>query len=191
MLSTNFPRFVLLMISAVFSLSVQAQTTKEAVILYNSQPVRAKIASDGEVISIIRDEPDYLKGFVLKIQDYGQFLVDQQQIKTEETQAVSETTANQTSKPAHIVVPFESDFAILSDLAITRLDSVVQHLKENPYSKVVIRTLSTIEESLVDKNRLNSIRTYLKIRGIAHERITYETLGGDRDVNEVTIEFIK
>jgi len=70
------------------------------------------------------------------------------------------------------------------------LDVVIGELRKSPTTRVIIRTLSTNKDALIDKNRINSVRTYLKIRGIAQERLAYETLSGDRDIDEVKINYI-
>ena len=81
---TNFPRFVFLLSIIMVGNTLHSQSTKEAVILYNSQAVLAQITKDGEVKEIIQDEPDYLKGFTIKIQDYGQFVANQQTMKSDQ-----------------------------------------------------------------------------------------------------------
>lgn len=189
MTSTNFPRFVLLLAIILVNNALQAQSTKDAVILYNSVPVLAEISSDGEVKKIIRNEPDYLQGFVLKVQDYGQFLANQEKLKSDSSVVARSENSFFDNDKEYISVPFESGFATLSDIAINKLDEIIAELNKNPSARVVIRTLSTQKDALIDKNRINSVRTYFKIRGIAQERLSYETLSGDRDINEVKINY--
>jgi len=181
---------VLLLAIILVGNALPAQSIKEAVILYNSQAVLAKISTDGEVKEIIRDESGYLQGFTLKVQDYGQFLANQEKLKSYDKVILpSENTFFDKDKD-YISVPFESGYATLSDLAISRLDVVIGELRKSPTTRVIIRTLSTNKDALIDKNRINSVRTYLKIRGIAQERLAYETLSGDRDIDEVKINYI-
>ena len=52
-------------------------------------------------------------------------------------------------------------------------------------------TLSKFENGLVSKNRLNSIRTYFKIRGIGEERILFESLFAEIDAHEVKLGFVE
>ncbi|MBL0099716.1 MAG: hypothetical protein IPP49_06395 [Saprospiraceae bacterium] len=78
MYNTDFPRFVLLLVIVFSGITLKSQTTKEAVILYNSKPVLAEITTEGSVNKIISEEPDFLKGFTLKVMDYGQVVADQQ-----------------------------------------------------------------------------------------------------------------
>lgn len=190
MTSTNFPRFVLLLAIILVNNALQAQSTKDAVILYNSVPVLAEISSDGDVKKIIRNEPDYLQGFVLKVQDYGQFIANQEKLKSDSSVVARSEKSFFDNDKEYISVPFESGFATLSDIAINKLDEVIRELNKNQSARVVIRTLSTQKDALLDKNRINCVRTYFKIRGIAQERLSYETLSGDRDINEVKINYI-
>ncbi len=187
---TNFPRFVFLLSIIMVGNTLHSQSTKEAVILYNSQAVLAQITKDGEVKEIIQDEPDYLKGFTIKIQDYGQFVANQQTMKSDQKVVLPSVKTFSEIDDNYISVPFESGYATLSDLAISRLDEVIGELRKSPSARVIIRTLSTKKDALIDKNRINSVRTYFKIRGIAQERLSYETLSGDRDIDEVKINYI-
>ncbi|MBK8516407.1 MAG: hypothetical protein IPL55_09025 [Saprospiraceae bacterium] len=188
MLNTNSPRFVLMLIIMMVGLSLNSQT-KEAVILYNTKPVLAEITLTGNVNKIIKDEPDFLDGFTLKVQDYGQFISSEPQITDGKT-----TTAvlmNVPESSDFLNIPFESGYATLSDDAITKLDKLVNYLKLNTGQKLIMRTLSKFADSALNTNRLNSIKTYLKIKGLSPDSIRFETLSGNVDVNEVKISFEK
>jgi len=184
-----------LTVLAVFAgnMTAEAQETKESVILYNSVPVRAEITNDAEIKRVIKEEPDYLKGFTLKIQDYGQF-VDQD--KTKDT-AVNEALpgenkeAGKIEEVVFVEIVFEPGFSTLSDQAVERLDTIIKRLKNEPDLRVLIRALSFKSDGSVTKNRLNSIKTYFKLRGIAQERVLIEKLQGDRDADEVKIFYSK
>ncbi|MBK9734222.1 MAG: hypothetical protein IPO92_04340 [Saprospiraceae bacterium] len=161
-MSTNFPRFVLLLSVVCFSSTqILCQSSKEAVILYDSRPVLAEIRDGGIIDRIIKDEPDYLEGYTLKIQDYGQFLT---QKKLTEVSEVKSSGGYAVVSKDEIIVPFDTGYATLSDKAIKVLDNVISRLRTKSESKVVLRTLNTFDESLLSKNRVNSIRTYFKIR---------------------------
>lgn len=170
-----------------------AQETKESVILYNSVPVRAEITSDAEIKRVIKEEPDYLKGFSLKIQDYGQF-VDQgkPQVVTSAEDLSKETeVTGKVEESGFVEIIFDPGFATLSDQSVERLDAVVKRLKNENTLNVLLRALSLKTDGSVTKNRLNSIKTYLKLRGIAQERVIIEKLQGDRDADEVKIFYSK
>jgi outer membrane protein OmpA-like peptidoglycan-associated protein len=188
--TTNFPRFVILLSLVLFSSLLAAQNTKEAVILYNSQAVRANITPQGDVKQIIQEEPDFLKGFELKIQDYGQFLVTQEKETIKEPVTVA-SSGNYPVKKEYRTVYFEKDRATLTDETIAQLDQIIAYLREHAGVKVIAMTLSKYENGLVSKNRLNSIRTYFKIRGIGEERVLFESLFAEIDAHEVKIGFIE
>ena len=188
-INTSFPRFVLLLGVLYFNnTQVLCQSTKEVVILYDSRPVLAEIKEGGYINRIIKDEPHYLDGFTLKIQDYGQFL---SQKKLEEVAAVKQSGGYAVVSKDEVNVPFDIGFATLNDKAIKVLDIVISRLRAHSDSKVVLRTLNTFEESLLSRNRVNSIRTYFKIRGIDQNRIQFESLSGDLNMDEVKIHFLE
>lgn len=185
--NTNFPQFVLMLVFSLTGLTLSAQEIKEAVILYNTQPVKAEITADGTVNRIISEAPDHLKGFKLKEQDYGQFIENQK--KSVVPVAKSQPYAIVSNEQS--VVKFEIGYATLSDDAIDILDKVVMHLRTNPNEKAVLVSLSKLNNSPITKNRLNSIRSYLKIRGIDTERVLIESLLGDLDIDEIKINYLK
>lgn len=186
--NTNFPQFVLLFVLFMASLTVTSQDTKNAIILYNSKAVEAEITSDGNVNKIISEQPDYLKGFTLKVQDYGQFIASES-TKVEKQPASSQAYSIFSSD--YKLVKFEQNHATLSDEAINLLEEIVLHLRNAKGENVVLVSLSTLESGLITKNRLNSIRSYFKIRGIDPERVKIESLHGEIDVNEIKIHFLK
>lgn len=188
--TTNFPRFVILLSLVLLSSHLAAQNTKEAVILYNSQAVRANITPQGDVKQIIQEEPDFLKGFELKIQDYGQFIATQEKEIVKEPVAVA-PSGSYPVKKEYKTVYFEKDRATLSDETITQLDKIIAYLRENADVKIIAMTLSKYENELVSKNRLHSIRTYFKIRGIGEERVIFESLFAEIDAHEVKIGFVE
>ncbi|MBK8349846.1 MAG: hypothetical protein IPL08_20395 [Saprospiraceae bacterium] len=196
MYNTDFPRFVLLLVIVFSGITLKSQTTKEAVILYNSKPVLAEITTEGSVNKIISEEPDFLKGFTLKVMDYGQVVADQQNKANKPSNPVVSITTAPASQAYAVEshdfksIPFEAEYATLSDLAIERLDEVISHLKTHTGSKIVLRSLSLKDDSLINKNRLNSIQTYLKIRGIDIQRVSFESLVGDLNANEIKVHFL-
>ena len=186
-MNTNFPQFVLLFVLTLTNMTLFAQDTKEAVILYNTQPVRAEITTDGQVNRIIREEPDYLKGFQLKIQDYGQFIEKQSEplVNAPKSQPYAIFASD------YKLVKFETNHATLSDDAIDVLEAIVVNMRSTPELRIVLVSLSKLDNSLVTKNRLNSIRSYFKIRGIDTSRILIESLLGEIDVDEIKIHHLK
>lgn len=188
--TTNFPRFVILLCTVLIGTIGVAQNTIEAVILYNSQAVRANITPQGDVKDIIREEPDFLKGFELKIQDYGQFIAIQEKEVAKKIESVA-SSGNYPVKKEYKTVYFEKDRATLTDETIAHLDQIIAYLREHSDVKIIAMTLSKFENGLVSKNRLNSIRTYFKIRGIGEERILFESLFAEIDAHEVKLGFVE
>lgn len=183
---TTFPRIVILFFMTCFAHSISAQEAKEATILYNSKWVKAMISPTGDVISIIGEEPD-LAGFTLKIQDYGQFLDQTTEAKGTECSPIQTESNNKD----YLLVNFEPNYATLSDDAVTSLNLVVDKLKSGMASKINIETLGKIDFETVNQNRINSIRTYLKIRGIDPSKVNFKSLIGQKNVDEVKIYFAK
>ncbi|MBK6497939.1 MAG: hypothetical protein IPJ39_03885 [Saprospiraceae bacterium] len=187
--NTNFPQILLVFIAMFSQEFAFGQATKEAVILYNSLPVKAEITTDGNVNRIISEEPDFLKGFTLKVQDYGQFVAQTEAPKKNDPVASSQSYSINAGELAS--VKFDPDYATLSDETISTLDQIIALLKDDNQAKISLETISKLNTALVSKNRFNSIRTYLKIRGIDPERISFQSLVGDTDVNQVKIYLIK
>ncbi len=127
MLYTNIPRFVVLVFSIMACTVLSAQTTKQAVILYNSSPVKAEITSDGFVNKIISEEPNFLSGFVLTIQDYAHYQELLAKSAVAHNQNLSQTrsgtevvnTANEKeeSQPAETIVEKKADAPNVSYIA--------------------------------------------------------------------------
>ena len=187
MFRTNSPRFVALL-SGMFVCSLAlGQQSREAVILYNTQPVMAEITTNGEVIKVIKEEPDFLRGFTLKIPDYTRYLDE----ANREKKRIPSSQAYSIESAEGILVPFEGGFATLSDLAISRLDEVIRELNKDSKAVALIRTFSIINGSPLHKNRLNSISTYLKIRGISESRYVFENLVGEKNFDEIKISFLR
>lgn len=186
MIHTNFPRFVFLTIVMTVGCTLYSQNSKEAVILLNTKPVFAQITMDGSVLKVIRDEPDYLEGFILQVPDYVKFLEELNKSKSEKSVTDLNLKSNVINDEL-ITVPFESGFAVLTDKAIVQLDNAIKLLKTNPEGKLILRTLSISNATILDQNRINSIKSYFKIRGIKPELILYEAMRGNTNLNEVKI----
>ena len=199
--------FLVIAIMLFINYSGFSQNQKRAVILYNTKPVLAVITTDGNVKQIIAEAPNYLVGYTLNVQDYG--LKAQQvevaavnPIKTEQTtelsvnvQDVNNVKVDQNLAYVSVEsksVYYDPGFATLSAQAIKTLDEIVATLEQNPTYSIILRTLTVNEEeTLLSKNRINSMRSYLKVRGIATERVSFELLKGEVDLNEIKIHVIR
>ncbi|MCB0659850.1 MAG: hypothetical protein KDC04_02880 [Saprospiraceae bacterium] len=188
----NFPQVVFTLILATSICTfAQSQDTKEAVILYNTAPVLAHISKDGEVYNIIREEPDFLKGFVLQIPDYEQYLLSKAPLadatpkKTDEP-LVKETVENQKKikklPTSHYDIldyslggfNFSKDQATLNSESIDLLNRIITYKTTNPQKKIhFILKNDNQNDNKLFKNRANAIVTYLKLRGFPTSDITF------------------
>jgi hypothetical protein len=188
MSNTNFPRFVVLLSLLGFSFILSAQTNKQVSILYNTKLVLAEVSPEGKILRIIDNNADDLKGYVLKTQDYASANnVDSKQIKS------SKDLGNKYNYAGidHSLVYFEKGGAILSDKAIETLESVIKRIKDDATLKLLVQTLDVNSASVLSKNRVSAIETYLKIRGVNKDLTVYEPLKGDTNLDEVKIQFIR
>ncbi|MCZ2101936.1 MAG: OmpA family protein [Chitinophagales bacterium] len=213
MIYTNYPRFVLLSVFLLSGLTLTAQKVKEAVILYNAQPVRALIDENGNVVKILAAEPNYLSDKELDIPEYDK---DFRQVVPEKIKEsaqgsnqdkVQTNSSDQTeivgmpaiSKEDEIVAPivdnsrmtlqFDNGMAVLTTKVRKELDRIVDYLKQHPNINVVAMTLSKYEDELLSTNRQSSVRTYLKIKGIPENRIIFKSFFSDINIQDVKIEF--
>lgn len=76
---------------------------------------------------------------------------------------------------------------MLTEQAINQLDNAIRLIKVNPKGKLILRTLSISDPTALDQNRINSIKSYLNIRGLNPEVIRYEAMKGNTNLNEVKI----
>lgn len=213
MIYTNYPRFVLLSVFLLSGLTLTAQKVKEAVILYNAQPVRALIDENGNVVKILAAEPNYLSGKELDIPEYDK---DFRQVAPEKIQEsvqgpnqdkVRTNSSDKTEivgmpailKEDEYIVPivdnsrmtlqFDNGMAVLTTKVRKELDRIVDYLKQHPNINVVAMTLSKYEDELLSTNRQSSVRTYLKIKGIPENRIIFKSFFSDINIQDVKIEF--
>lgn len=193
MFITNFPRFVFAGLFVFTTMISNSQNTKEVVILYNSQPVKAIVTSEGTIVEKLPGTPDFPQEYAIQAQDFtgsdnvGSYVEEK---KTDANHVSLPESFMVDAKSAHLI-QFEKDFATLSDLSVQKLNGVAVHLKQNPNAKVLLMSLSVNNNSPLTKNRLNSIRTFLKIKGINFERVVFESLVGSYDVDEIKISYIE
>jgi outer membrane protein OmpA-like peptidoglycan-associated protein len=182
---TNSPRFVLGLLSVMAALTLCAQQSKEAVILYNSEAVKAQITQSGDVIRIIKPEPDYLAGFKLISYNYEEVFAQAALVpESEKIKAYDVVSAEGTD------IYFESGFATLSRDAITRLDGIVNILKASPSAKILISEFIQNENDQLAKNRINSVKKYLQIKGIGERKVQINRLEGVYPENTVRINIV-
>lgn len=168
MIYTNFPRFVVLLSLLFIGVTLTAQTLKESVILYNSQPVRALIDDKGNIVRIISAEPNYLTEKELEVPEYDKPNRVTTSIETvQETQLVQKKDVEPVvTLKGTSVLHFDRDMAVLSTRVRSELDEIILFLKSNPAIDIVAMTLSEYDNDLVNKNRQSSVKAYLKLKGI-------------------------
>lgn len=187
--NTFFPPMKCLMVTAIYlllTLQTNAQNAKEAVILYNTEPVKAEITPNGEVVRIIGPEFDYLKGFKLISYDYTNVTAsDNTKLRLDPFRDIN------TSEAKGYEIKFESGFATLNQNALKELDEVVAKMTSEPNTKILIADFEQYEADILARNRVNSIRKYLKLKGIDEGRVSLNRLKGVYPDNVVRIIFVQ
>lgn len=193
----------------MIGLTLSAQKTIESVILYNGQPVRAIIDDKGNIIKIVSAVPDFLSPKELDVPIYDKDIRNVAITPNEET--LSNVAQNISSK--HIqnpevainvnqdeavvnisndtdVIHFDKDMAILTMRVRRELDEIVNILNSNPNINILAMTLSKFDNELVSKNRFNAIISYLKLKGISENRISYKPYYSNTEASVVRIQYM-
>jgi outer membrane protein OmpA-like peptidoglycan-associated protein len=179
---TNFPRFVLIASLIGFYSIMFAQKNKEAVILINTSPVLAEISADANIVKVISEQPDYMKGFVLS--GY---------VVPEEIKSILEIPQFQPYKVVStdkLTVYFSDGFATLSNSAIEVLDLIVLELNNNPERKVMVTVYEDNLNSVLTKNRVNAIKSFLRVENISLDRVVTNTVMGLAPSNQLDINYL-
>jgi hypothetical protein len=185
------------------SADLWSQNKKEAVVLYNTQAVKAVIdVPSKEIDYIISYEDDFLKGFRLEIPDYEKYLrenstssaiaqanvVDKTTAEADEGMSQQPPQSKEDDKSVFSYIKFQKGFATLSDEAIRLLESVLDEYEKSP-GKIILRALSDSEDNMLSKNRAQAVKTYLKIRGLDADMISIQLLRGPRNLDDIMIVF--
>lgn len=188
----NFPRFVTFVSTVLLTAQAgYSQDSKDAVILYNTEPVLAHISKSGDVYRIIKDESDFLKGFTLEVPDYEKFLKQKEATKVvSATAASSQNIAIEPPVTGNTIPLPKSNYdildfslggfyfaegqATLNADAIGILDNVIIYTQANPDKKIHFNLMKDASQGKrLIKNRTNAILTYLKLRGVNIDDITF------------------
>lgn len=182
---TNSPGFVLVLLTVLATLTLSAQQSKEAVILYNSEAVKAQITQSGDILRIIGPEPDYLAGFKLVSYNYEEVFAQAALVpESEKIKAYDVVSVDGTD------IYFENGFATLSKEAVSRLDGIISNLKATPSAKILISDFFQNENDQLAKNRINSIKKYLQIKGISDRKVQINKLTGIYPENTIRINVV-
>ncbi|MBK8620551.1 MAG: hypothetical protein IPN79_02020 [Saprospiraceae bacterium] len=171
----------------LFSTTIIAQNERDIHLLYNTVPVFAKVSDSAEVVQIIRTEPSYMEGF--------------QGIGVENTKPAPENAEVKVLQPSnagtfvvsseYYDIPFREGFAVLDDDAALMLDDIITVLKNNPSKGVIISIFNDYVFTNIYKNRVNAIKSYMKIEGITQDRIKLNYLEGTSNQNILKVHFIE
>jgi outer membrane protein OmpA-like peptidoglycan-associated protein len=202
----HFPPAVLGFILFLNSTLLQAQN-RQAVILVNSQPVLAELDANGNIVKVIKEEPAALAGYdlVKSEQSIGIPVVPKpkspdtehapimiiEKPKVEKDGKVASIYDFKVSPTIDAEILFAADAATLSLDARSQLDNVALDLKANPSDVAVVRSLSVNKDSKIHANRVDAVRTYLRIKGVDGNRILTECLQGRIDVSDIKVHIIR
>lgn len=197
--SLMFGFFLVLNSTAIF-----AQQTKQTIILINSQPCLVEVDQKGNIIKVIKQEENTVEGLKntapseslqhipqVKIQDPETpqvIYIDKP--KASDNGSVAGVYDYKVSNQINAITQFGQGEATLSTEARKALDKVVEDLLANINDVAVIRSLSIEKTSKLHINRVDAVRSYLKLKGIGSSRIIAENLQGRIDANEVKVHVI-
>lgn len=164
--------------------SIHAQVIEKRVILYNTLPVLAEIKDSAEVVKIIKTLPGYMAGYKLEAQKF-----DESKIPLKEQ--VNLASGYSVISSDYYILSFRQGFAVLDDETVNQLDAVILHLIEHPRKNLLLSVYNENMKELLYKNRINAIKTYLKVEGISLERIQLNYLDGTSDPDNFRINYIE
>ena len=188
---TQLPVLVFLF-SLTLVTATKAQESKDATILYNSQPVKVELSKLGGILTFYGFVPDYMAGY-----DLGTPKV----ANTEDAiDIITPITFDNNSKNAEygvvsserLSVKFQPGFATLSSESIATLNGVAQKFSQRQIAKVLITIYrgANDNEKLL-QNRLASTVSYLNLKGVETEKIITEVMEGIELTNNISINFIE
>jgi len=176
------------MLCVLFSGAMVAQNERDIHLLYNTVPVNARVTDSAEVVQILNTLPGYMDGY--------------EGVGTETLKPpVAENTDIKELQPsnagAYVVssvfynIPFREGFAVLDDEAALMLDDIIAELKKYPTKGIIISIFNDYVFTNIYKNRVNAIKSYMKIEGITQDRIKLNYLDGTSNQNLLKVHFIE
>jgi len=189
--SIQLPVLVSFVTVAMLS-SMNAQSQKDATILYNSQPVEVQLSEAGRILAFYGLSPNYMAGY-----DLGPSKATQQSIT--DIQLVEPGFTNSSQNAEYDVVSrdrvdlsFNDGFATLSQSTIGQLNEVSKKVLAEGYAKVLVTAYSSAEKSeKLLQNRLNSVITYLNIKGLSSDQVVTEVRESAALTDTVSINYIQ
>jgi hypothetical protein len=183
-----FSTFLSGMLCVLFSGALVAQNERDIHLLYNTVPVNARVTDSAEVVQILNTLPGYMDGY--------------EGIGTETRKPpVAENSDDKVLQPsnagAYVVssvfydIPFREGFAVLDDEAALMLDEIIAELKKYSSKGIIISIFNDYVFTNIYKNRINAIKSYMKIEGITQDRIKLNYLDGTSNQNLLKVHFIE
>ena len=128
-------KYAFYIVALSFFISTSSFSQKEAVILYNSQPVKVELSEKGNINSFIGLMPNYMRGYDLS---------PTKSLKTTPiTEKIVESEVDQNAGYAivsaeSVELQYKPNFATLDRALINKLTDIATRLKLNPKLKILI-----------------------------------------------------
>ncbi|MEE9439441.1 MAG: hypothetical protein V3V14_10610 [Saprospiraceae bacterium] len=168
------------------AVSVNAQ--KQSVILYNSVPINVNLTSDGDIAIFGNVVKDYMQGYELKPVAEIKGL-DFQQIKFV---SATKNAGYSILSAERILLNYKPNIATLDKSILTKLNLIAARLKTEPITRVLITGHYVSGNNLkVISNRVKSIKTYLKIKGVDLSKILVDKMESGVMENVVAVNYLK
>lgn len=165
---------ILFVVVLIVSFTSSSNAQKEAVILYNSQPVKVELSEEGKINSFIGLVPGYMIGYkIIPPANAKPLVIDELNEKPEEK--VEQNKGYAVISSEKIELRYKSNFATLDKSIINKLNEIAAYLKLNPGLTLLITAYSTDGAgSKLISNRLASAIAYLGIKGVNPDLIRTE-----------------
>jgi hypothetical protein len=172
---------VLIFLVPFFTLVAQHRDAKT--LLYNTSPVLAVVNDSAEVVKIIKPLPGFMEGYTLEKPDYDS--------SPETVSRSGENAGYSIISSEYFIIPFRPGFAVLDDEAAGQLDIILTQLMSNPRKNMLISVYNESMSSSLYKNRINAVKSYMKIEGLSLDRIRLNYLEGKSSLDEFKVNFIE
>lgn len=172
---------VLIFLVPVITLVAQQRDTKT--LLYNTSPVLAVVNDSADVVKIIKPLPGFMEGYTLEKPNYES-----------SPATVSRSVGNagySIISSEYFIIPFRPGFAVLDDEAASQLDLIMTQLISNPGKNMLISVYNESMSNSLYKNRINAVKSYMKIEGLSLDRIKLNYLEGKSTLDEFKVNFIE
>jgi len=187
--SMNLPIIVSLLMALVDT--AHSQASDPSIILYNSQPVKVELSEAGKILSYYGLVTGYMEGY-----DLGEAA---SAVVSEPVVANVNPTFDNDSQNAEydiiskerVILDFPAGFATLSGTSISSLNNISARLKSGENKKVVVTAYKQESEpQKLVQNRLESIVSYLRVKGIMTSQILTEIQSSTSLDNSVAVNYV-